>query len=161
MKNEFHVYRKEEVSPDLFKTIEDSCEWHYGHENKSHYLVKECNEIVGCANLLNLFVHEKARIFYWDTIEIKEDFFIPPLIIQPLIENSIKYNIKREKVLDIGINIFKNGKKSTIKILDSGKRVNQSMLNKGTGLTLTKKRVENSNGTFLIENGEITISFKI
>jgi hypothetical protein len=35
------------------------------------------------------------------------------------------------------------------------------MLDKGQGLTITKKRVENSNGTFLFINGGIEISFSL
>jgi hypothetical protein len=34
------------------------------------------------------------------------------------------------------------------------------MLDQGHGLTITKKRVENSNGIFLIKNGGVEISFK-
>lgn len=90
-----------------------------------------------------------------------EDFLIPPLIIQPLVENSIKYNIQKVSVLTIDISIFRNTNCHTITITDSVKAVDSSMLNQGQGLTITKKRVENSNGKFLIINGGIEISFSL
>ena len=90
-----------------------------------------------------------------------EKFDIPPLIIQPLVENSIKYNLAKETSLTITICILKNIHSITIQIIDSAKRITPSMLNRGTGLTITKKRIENFGGTFLILKGGIEISFKI
>jgi hypothetical protein len=43
--------------------------------------------------------------------------------------------------------------------VDSGKKVSSRMLNKGTGLSTTKKRVENAGGSFHIKNGGIEIIF--
>jgi sensor histidine kinase YesM len=93
------------------------------------------------------------------TIIGDEKFDIPPLTIQPLIENSIKHNISRVKRLEIIVNIFKHNGRNVIKIIDSEKAVNESMLHKGQGLTITKKRIENSGGSFTITNGGIEISF--
>ncbi len=84
---------------------------------------------------------------------------IPPLIIQPLVENSIKYNINDLDVLKINIDVNRGNNKIVIKIIDSGKKVKTDMLHKGTGLTVTQKRVENVGGTFIIKNGGIEISF--
>jgi hypothetical protein len=50
---------------------------------------------------------------------------------------------------------------NSIIIIDSEKAMHSSMLNQGQGLTITRKRVENSNGTFLIKNGGIEISFSL
>ena len=97
------------------------------------------------------------RLEYDMKCSVKGD--IPPLIIQPLVENSIKYNINEVDVLKINIDVNRVNNKIVIKINDSGKRVNPDMLNKGTGLTVTKKRVENVSGTFIIKNGGIEISF--
>ncbi|MFC1476391.1 sensor histidine kinase [Fibrobacterota bacterium] len=100
----------------------------------------------------------KEKLHY--TISGGEEFYIPPLIIQPLIENSIKHNISRVKKLEIQVNIFKHNNHNVITILDSEKAMNESMLHKGQGLTITKKRIENSGGTFAVANGGIEISFE-
>ncbi|NNL43001.1 MAG: histidine kinase [Desulfobacterales bacterium] len=84
---------------------------------------------------------------------------IPPLIVQPLVENSIKYNIKEVDVLKIMIDVSRGKNKIVIKIIDSAKKVTPDMLHKGTGLTVTQKRVENAGGSFIIKNGGIEISF--
>jgi len=97
------------------------------------------------------------RLEYDIKCSVKGD--IPPLIIQPLVENSIKYNINEVDVLKINIDVSRGNNKFVIKIIDSGKKVNSDMLHKGTGLTVTKKRVENMGGTFIIKNGGIEISF--
>jgi LytS/YehU family sensor histidine kinase len=95
--------------------------------------------------------------------EIKGDaeFSIPPLIIQPLVENSIKHNIQNVSRLTIEILLSQDNDRNSITIIDSEKSVHASMLNRGQGLTITRKRVENSNGTFLIKNGGIEISFSL
>jgi two-component system LytT family sensor kinase len=85
-------------------------------------------------------------------------FTLPPLIIQPLVENCIKHNIQHVNHLDITVTIEQNPA-NTITIFDSERRVDESMLGKGNGLSITKKRVENANGVFMIKNGGITISF--
>ncbi len=85
---------------------------------------------------------------------------IPPLIIQPLVENSIKYNINQVEVLKINIDVTREKDKIVIRIIDSNKKVDPDMLRKGTGLTVTKKRVENAGGLFIIAGGGIEICFK-
>jgi two-component system, LytTR family, sensor kinase len=89
------------------------------------------------------------------------DFSIPPLIIQPLVENSIKHNMQNVPHLSVEIAVSKSPGASSITIMDSVKAVHPSMLDKGQGLTITKKRVENGNGTFLIKDGGIEIFFKL
>jgi LytS/YehU family sensor histidine kinase len=89
------------------------------------------------------------------------DFFIPPLIIQPLVENSIKHNLQKVSILTIDVILSSDSRNNYVFVIDSEKAVDFSMLNQGQGLTITKKRVENSNGTFLIKNGGIEISFSI
>jgi two-component system, LytTR family, sensor kinase len=87
------------------------------------------------------------------------DFSIPPLIIQPLVENCIKHNMQKVSRLTIEILLSRENDRNCITVTDSEKAVQSSMLNQGQGLTITKKRVENGNGTFLIENGGVEISF--
>jgi hypothetical protein len=95
------------------------------------------------------------------TIQGKADFPIPPLIIQPLVENSIKHNIHNVSTLTIDIMLSQHNNSGSIQIIDSEKKVAPSMLDKGQGLTITKKRVENSNGTFSVRNGGIEIVFDL
>ena len=97
------------------------------------------------------------RLEYDINCNVKGD--ILPLVIQPLVENSIKYNINEVDALKINIDVIQENDKIIIKVMDSNKRVNPDMLQKGTGLTVTQKRVENAGGTFIIKNGGIEISF--
>ncbi len=92
-------------------------------------------------------------------ISCDDVFDIPPLIIQPLVENSIKHNITEVSSLDITVTVSREDNVYRVKIIDSVKAVTESMLFKGQGLTITKKRVENSGGVFTIANGGVEISF--
>jgi len=87
------------------------------------------------------------------------DFSIPPAIIQPLVENSIKHNMQNVSRMTVVIALCRDGGWNKITVMDSEKAVVASMLNQGQGLTITKKRVENSGGAFAIQNGGIEISF--
>jgi hypothetical protein len=62
-------------------------------------------------------------------------------------------------VIEIQVSCINNN--NIISIVDSEKAVHPSMLNQGNGLTITSKRIENSNGTFSIKNGGIEISFSL
>jgi two-component system sensor histidine kinase YesM len=88
------------------------------------------------------------------------DFSIPPLIIQPLVENSIKHTMHKVSRLTIEILVSRDNGFNKIIVMDSEKAVRPTMFNRGQGLTITRKRVENSNGAFLIKNGGIEISFR-
>ena len=85
---------------------------------------------------------------------------IPPLIIQPLVENCIKHNIDAAEHLNINLKITNDSDRVVIYVLDSQAELSPDMLDKGVGLTVTKKRVEHLGGTFIIKNGGIEISFK-
>ena len=124
-------------------------------EEKCISINQELNSVRKYLDLQSLRFGDKLHY----EISGEEEFDIPPLIIQPLVENSIKHNINRVTKLTAQIAILKENGRNFIRIMDSEKGVTQSMLDKGQGLTITKKRVENSNGTFLIKNGGIEISF--
>lgn len=87
-------------------------------------------------------------------------FLIPPLILQPLVENCVKHNIKSVQLLSVDITISRINNKQVITIIDSRKVLNDTMLNHGHGLTITKQRVEKSGGIFLFVNGGVEISFR-
>jgi len=91
-------------------------------------------------------------------IDCETEGDIPPLIIQPLVENCIKHNIDTTDSLAINIKV-ENNNGIIINVIDSAAQLIPEMLNKGDGLTISKKRVEHYNGTFLIKNGGIEISF--
>lgn len=93
------------------------------------------------------------------TIDVQSDFSLPPLILQPLVENSIKHNMTQVKTLAIELSIYENKKGYIIWIADSERKLNKAMLNRGQGLTITKKRIENSGGIFTIKDGGIEIWF--
>ncbi len=85
---------------------------------------------------------------------------IPPFILQPLVENSIKHNINKLAELSIIIEIEDFEKETVIKIEDSGLSLKSEMIGLGRGLINTKKRVELSGGILLIEGGKIKIKWK-
>lgn len=87
------------------------------------------------------------------------DFEIPPMIIQPLVENSIKHNIGHAPRLSITLRTERDANGSRIIVEDSERRLDTSMLDSGRGLSITRQRVEHSNGRFAIRDGGIAISF--
>jgi sensor histidine kinase YesM len=99
------------------------------------------------------------RLMY--KIKCDETGLIPPMTIQPLIENSVKHNINKTETLLITIESFKENGKLILKISDSEKKLNDNMIGLGIGLSNTKKRVELAGGTFLIEDGGIKMAFEL
>lgn len=83
---------------------------------------------------------------------------IPPLIIQPLVENSIKHNIALTEQLVITIQATRINGRMTITVMDSMAAMHDGMLEKGIGLTVTKKRIEQLGGSLIIKNGGIEIT---
>jgi two-component system LytT family sensor kinase len=95
------------------------------------------------------------------TIAGTGDFPVPPLVIQPLVENSIKHNMQRVSHLAVTVSFSRQGDKAAVSVYDSEKKLDPSMVDRGRGLSITKKRVENGHGTFSIENGGVTLSFPL
>ncbi len=87
----------------------------------------------------------------------ESDSEIPPLLIQPIVENSIKHNLDRARYIKIKIDIKKIDNKLVIYIIDSEATLLESMIGLGTGLEVTKRRVELCNGKFNIINGGVEI----
>lgn len=87
-------------------------------------------------------------------------FFVPPFILQPLVENSIKYHIRKKEQLSVYINIKEEDNSNKIEIFDSYREIDESMVGKGVGLANVKKRIELAGGSFIIRDGGINIVFK-
>ncbi len=92
-------------------------------------------------------------------IDCRAEGKIPPLIIQPLVENSIKHNIDHTDQLTISISAARSSDRLVINVSDSLGKLDSTMLGKGVGLTTTKRRVEQSGGNFSIIDGGIELSF--
>ncbi len=103
-----------------------------------------------------LFEHQrfvnKFSLTYSITPEIViSKTYIPPMLIQPIIENSIKHaglNKLQNGAINVKIAIIKNegtGDLLQVKISDNGRGFNTSILNSGTnskGLFITKQRIK-------------------
>ncbi|MCG8569862.1 MAG: histidine kinase [Spirochaetes bacterium] len=83
---------------------------------------------------------------------------IPPMILQPIVENSIKHNLQKTDYLFIDINVIEENNLCTIQVKDSEAILQPSMVGNGIGLKNTKKRIELAGGTFIIEDGGIKIT---
>ncbi len=97
-----------------------------------------------------------AKLQY--SIECDAEGEIPPLIVQPLVENCIKHNIETVERLTIRLSV-KSDRGIGITVVDSQAKLEPDMPNRGIGLTVTKRRVEYAGGKFLIRNGGVEISF--
>jgi len=113
------------------------------------------------ANIKKYLYLQKLRFGDKLNFSINEeiDCPVPPLIIQPLVENSVKHNIKKVKSLFINIDVVQKDSKIIIHVIDSCRNLTSKMVGTGTGLTITKKRTELVGGNFIIENGGIKLEF--
>lgn len=94
-------------------------------------------------------------------IECDVEGQIPPMVIQPLVENCIKHNIDKTDQLVVQLRVIQTPEGVVINVLDSMARLEPNMLTRGVGLTVTEKRVEHLGGTFSIKNGGVEISFNL
>ena len=93
---------------------------------------------------------EKSRFGKRLTVSIDvekgiETKLIPPMLIQPLVENAIKHGISDSvEGGEVGIKIFKEKEKIHFNISDTGKGIAEDaeVFGKGVGLTNTKLRLE-------------------
>lgn len=91
----------------------------------------------------------------------KSQNLIPPLLLQPLVENSIKHNLDSVNHILISIDVREIKSFLYITIKDSESKLKEDMIGKGTGLEVTRKRIELSKGTFNIKEGGIEICLPI
>ena len=86
-------------------------------------------------------------------------FLVPPFILQPLVENSIKHHIRKKSPLFISIKITRKNDSFQIEMFDSYQELSPLMIGRGVGLANVKKRVELAGGAFAIHEGRIRIEF--
>lgn len=97
----------------------------------------------------------QKRLNYQFTGTMQGD--IPPLIIQPLVENSIKHNIRNVESLRIDIETSLSDEKLVLVVRDSCLCLQDGMIGKGSGLSVTRKRIELAGGEMKILNGYIIL----
>lgn len=91
----------------------------------------------------------------------ESEVLVPPLLIQPLVENSIKHNLERVSSIKVTIDIEEVNNSLKLRIKDSAAILKDHMVGSGTGLEVTKKRVELTGGIFKISNGGIEICLPV
>lgn len=91
------------------------------------------------------------------TIRGDSERLIPPLILQPLVENSIKHNLDETDHLEIDVSAGPDGECFSITVRDSRARLEEEMVGRGTGLEVTRKRIELAGGSMTIKDGGIEI----
>ncbi len=83
---------------------------------------------------------EKLQINYCIPEQLKS-IQIPPLIIQPIIENAIKHNAQQSN-LTLEIEVIVMDKGIQVKVSDNGKGFNEHVLNQGCGLGVGMKNIQ-------------------
>ncbi|MFX1345330.1 MAG: GNAT family N-acetyltransferase [Promethearchaeota archaeon] len=73
-KYKYQIYRKNELMFEFFEKCNNQNDWHYGFQNKTHYLLNGFNELIGCLNLIFLSIYNDKSILYLDTIEIRKNY---------------------------------------------------------------------------------------
>jgi sensor histidine kinase YesM len=86
-----------------------------------------------------------------------DDTPIPPLIIQPLVENSIKHNMDQCKKLFVEVHAEKTSDRIILKVSDSEARLKEEMIGRGTGLEVTRQRVVLAGGELNVKEGGVEI----
>jgi tetratricopeptide (TPR) repeat protein len=90
-----------------------------------------------------------SNSFSW-TLELDESlltnsFYTPPMLIQPIVENAIKYGVYENDGL-ISIRYFRKGDNIEIEVRDNGKPIStikdNQLINEGTGTKLIKERLD-------------------
>ncbi|ABR29992.1 histidine kinase [Thermosipho melanesiensis] len=159
-----YISRREPQRVDKFIDNLSSLLRYTLYENSK--LVSVRNEVDFTKNYLELM---KLRFEDKLNYEVKvakelEEYLIPPFILQPLVENSIKHGMKGGKLL-IRISISKSDKKIKICVEDNGKGFSE-MKKTGKGLLLIKKRLKvlfGDNYVFNIKNnffGGVVVEIK-
>lgn len=123
------------------------------YENKKFVSLKD--EIKFTTNYLELMkLRYKDKLSYEITVNVENTIKIPPFILQPLVENSIKHGMKEDELI-IKVNVESIDNYVKISVEDNGKGFKSSN-KKGKGLELIQKRLKSIYGedyNFSIKNG--------
>ncbi|MFS0554159.1 response regulator [Brevibacillus sp. 179-C9.3 HS] len=125
--------------------------------------------------LVKSYLHiEKVRFEDWLTYDIEltctTDFFIPPLTLQPLVENAIRHGImQRAEGGHIGIRVYREGPEVRITIEDDGVGIDADFLkcifeerpSGGIGIKNIERRLNQLFGHGLNITSEIGVGTKI
>lgn len=109
-----------------------------------------------------LFIQQERfgkRLQY--SIQGESEMDIPPLLLQPLVENSIKHNMDKCDHINISIIIENDDRYLRLSVKDSEAGLSEKMIGSGTGLEITRRRVILAKGEFTISNGGIQICLPV
>jgi hypothetical protein len=103
--------------------------------------------------LENYIEIEKLRFAFTYRFEIEDtipqyELELPPMLLQPIIENAIKHGINGRENPYLHIQIFQRHKNLYIQISDNGKGFTINDYKEGFGLRLTKERIQLLNAYF-------------
>lgn len=86
-------------------------------------------------------VRFKSRLqFTWEIDESLGEYFIPKLIIQPLIENSVKYGLEKEGPLQVKLTVAQTAEELIFVVEDDGPGFATTKETKSTGIGLVNIR---------------------
>jgi sensor histidine kinase YesM len=140
-----NIPKENEVTREMIADLSDLLRYQLKASEVDKITLKD--EIASIKTYLRL---EKMRFKERLEIEYKIDYhlnnvIIPPMLIQPLIENAIKHGISKKKSGGkIELSIQKSNSKLQFIVKDTGEGIKNidNALNKGFGLRHTKKRLE-------------------
>ncbi|GAA3574195.1 hypothetical protein GCM10022395_24170 [Snuella lapsa] len=93
--------------------------------------------------------HLKFQIYIDDNLE---NVLVPSMVIQPIVENSIKHGFSKDNPsLMVYISIYKQEENLIVKVKNNGKRITQNfseLLNKGTGIKNLDERLKELYGHY-------------
>jgi two-component system, LytTR family, sensor kinase len=82
---------------------------------------------------------------------------IPPMLLQPLIENAVKHGIAGKSNGQIRVSAIKSGKDLKLSIKDNGKGFNTDSLHTGLGIRLSRERIELLNNLYHTNTADMVI----
>lgn len=114
--------------------------------DKEYISLKDDVSLISKFLQLQQLVHDNNFEFEINVDEILDKHYIkiPPMLVQPFVENAVLHGIKGENKGKIEIDYFENDNKLTIKIKDNGKGISKSKHQSG-------KHLHQSMGTNIIE----------
>jgi len=153
------LLKKPSAAEDALLNLTDLLRYSLDHSDTDRVLLKRELENVEKYLSIQKMRYEERLAYDIDLSAELADHPIPPMIVQPLVENAILHNIDRVEALQIHVTVNQGEKGIIIQVVDSERRIEPRMVGTGTGLIATKKRIEYAGGRFDIKDGGIEISF--